>query len=149
MAYEGRPTLYNEEMLAKASKYLSTCVDSYDAETETWNVELPSIEGLSIYLDVNRSSVYEWKAKYSEFSNILDRILAEQAKRLLGKGLGGQYNANIAKLALGKHGYHDKVDSDVTTAGEKLNTDLTPAMIAANAAAAKAYEQAMKDELMK
>lgn len=144
----GRPTVYNDEMLAKASNYLGTCVDSYDEATRTWDVELPSIEGLSLYLDVSRPTIYEWKAKYSEFSDILDKILAEQAKRLLTRGLGGKYNPAIAKLALGKHGYHDKVDSDVTTAGEKLNVEMTPAMIAAQAAAAKVYEEKLKESLL-
>jgi len=29
-------------------------------------------------------------------------------------GLSGEFNSNIAKLALGKHGYHDKQDNTLS-----------------------------------
>ena len=87
-------------------------------------VELPSIAGLAVYLGVSRTCIYEWRDAegeartdlHDEFSYILDAILAEQEKRLINNGLSGTYNANIAKLALGKHGYSDKTD---ITSGDK------------------------------
>lgn len=84
------------------------------------HVELPSVAGLAVFLGVARSTVYAWKDDETElgkqFSDILERILAEQEKRLVNNGLSGVYNANIAKLALGKHGYTDKTD---VTSGDK------------------------------
>jgi hypothetical protein len=140
----GRPTDYTPELLAKARGYLATCVDDF-ADIDRKKVKLPSIEGLAVYLDCNRSSVYKWKEEHPEFSDILDKILAEQAERLLNNGLGGVYNANIAKLALGKHGYHDKLDADHKNDGGKFEPGaLTPGMLAI----AKEFEEKMKGEIL-
>ena len=100
--------------------YLATAKDKYDKKGRLIKVNLPSIAGLAVYLKISRDTVYEWSKLYPDFSDILAEILAEQEKRLMEAGLKGDYNSNIAKLALGKHGYHDKVDTDVTTKGEKV-----------------------------
>jgi hypothetical protein len=128
MAKVGRPTEYSPEILAKTKKYLATTKDKYK-KGKLIKVNLPSIAGLAVHLKVSRDTIYEWKSKltedgkgllYPEFSDILAQILAEQERRLMEMGLIGEYNPTIAKLALGKHGYHDKVDTDVTTKGEKV-----------------------------
>ena len=33
---------------------------------------------------------------------------------LLNKGIRGEFNSNITTLVLGKHGYHKKVDTELT-----------------------------------
>lgn len=117
----GRPTDFSDEMVIKAEKYLKASKDKLDQVLESENgqtgrvryvqrlvVNLPSVAGLSIYLGVARSTVYLWAEKHKEFSDILETILAEQEKRLIENGLSGTYNSNIAKLALGKHGYSDR-----------------------------------------
>ena len=50
------------------------------------------------------------------FSNIFEKLMSEQEKVLVNKGLTGDYNSTIAKLILTKHGYSDKQDIDL---GEK------------------------------
>ena len=121
-----RPTEYNEEMVTKAKEYLLSCEDyelekgNPDRPVFQMKIKLPSIEGLSIYLGVARSTIYEWKEKYKEFSDILDEIMSEQAERLVNNGLSGSYNSTIAKLILTKHGYSDKIDSDLTSGGKPL-----------------------------
>jgi hypothetical protein len=55
---------------------------------------------LALYLDVNKTTIFEWEKKYPDFSNSLDKIKDEQKKRLLEKGLSGEYNSTIAKLIL-------------------------------------------------
>lgn len=127
----GRPTSYSKDVLKKAHEYLEQCVDNHEQLVKVENVEkgytsyeniltvnLPSITGLARYLGVGRQSIYDWKADHVEFSYILEDILAEQEKRLLEGGLSGRYNANIAKLALGKHGYSDKIDQ--TSGGQPI-----------------------------
>ncbi len=129
MARTGRPKEYNEDTVKKAQQYLDECVDTYTVTKEgeegtLKKVNIPSIAGLALYLNIARETVYDWRDKYPEFSDILGHILAEQERRLISNGLSGAYNSNITKLVLGKHGYHDKQDTDITTKGEKIeNTD--------------------------
>ena len=92
-----RPTKLTVEMKAKAAEYIN-CYESV----------IPSVAGLSLYLEVARSAVYNWADKDDEFKDILENILAEQEQKVLSNGLTGDYNATIAKLVLGKHGYTDK-----------------------------------------
>ncbi len=104
----GRLTKYNDELVGKAKKYLTDY--EYDGSV------IPSIEGLSEYIDIARSTIYDWQKQEGKeiFSDILEKILAKQAKLLINSGLKGDFNAAITKLALGKHGYHDKVDSSLS-----------------------------------
>ncbi len=131
----GRPTDYSEKVLKAAKKYLKDCKDEEVQQviglsakgTELYrnklNVNLPTVEGLSAYLKVNRDTLYEWAKHYSEFSDTLDEIKAEQAKRLIDKGLSGDYNSTIAKLILSaNHGMREK--TDVTTDGKEIPTPM-------------------------
>lgn len=102
----GRPTKYNDEILEKAQAYL-------DGEYVFDGSVIPSSVGLALYLDVNRSTVQDWgkDPEKAPFSTILDRIQAKQHQLLISKGLTGDFNAAIAKLALGKHGYSEKSEN--------------------------------------
>ena len=89
----GRPSDYNEEVL-----------------------ETASVAGLAKVLGKHRDTLYGWaedEAK-SEFSYILSQIVSNQELVLLNKGLKGEFNSNICKLALGKHGYSEKKDLKTT-----------------------------------
>jgi len=48
------------------------------------------------------------------FSHILDNINKKQEQVLLKNGLNNQFNSNITKLVLGKHGYHDRAQQGDT-----------------------------------
>ena len=103
-----RPSKYTAEYLAKAKEYLFNWKELGHM--------IPSAVGLADYLEVAESTVYEHANKHKEFSEILRRINSKQQLELINGGLSNQLNANIAKLVLGKHGYHDKQDQQVTTA---------------------------------
>ena len=119
----GRPQEYNEDILVKAQEYIDSCEDqeyeriktegdkstSYELSVK---VKIPTIEGLAVYLKVSRSTIYDWKEKFPEFSDILEQLLAIQGERLLSNGLSGTYNAKIAQLMLSKHGYVEKQEVD-------------------------------------
>lgn len=120
----GRPQEYNDNIIKKAEKYLSECVDEIyefhktrgttsDTFEQKRNVKLPTIEGLALYLDVNRDTIYDWDKKFPRFSDILSKLKRKQAEALIQNGLSGDYNPVIAKLILGKHGYVDEKRSDV------------------------------------
>lgn len=133
MEERGRPTDYSEEILEKARNYLSECTDEevgvvkqrneekgYEMYENKVKVKLPSVAGLAVYLGVARSTVYLWAQQHPVFSDILENILAVQEERLINNGLSGTYTPTISKLILTKHGYHDKVDQDLTSKGERL-----------------------------
>jgi len=126
----GRPVEYTPNHLEKAKEYLSKCEDTERIiETKSGgfiklNVDLPSLVGLADYLDIARATVYEWQDTYDEFSDICDKVLQEQYKRLTNNGLAGTYNPTIAKLLLTKHGLSDKVEADLSTKGKPLQTNL-------------------------
>lgn len=107
----GRPTYYSDETVRKAKEYLQ--------DYQSYGDAVPSVAGLSIALERSRSTLYEWAkdADKKEFSDILEQINATQEKTALSKGLTGDFNSTIVKLLLGKHGYHDKVDQELTGKG--------------------------------
>ena len=76
---------------------------------------IPTHEELAEVLEVHRDTLYDWaKDEEKVFSDILARCNAIQARMVINKSLSGDYNATIAKLLLGKHGYHDKQDSTLS-----------------------------------
>jgi len=126
-----RPLEYNPSYVEKAENYLANCVDKYEefhktrgAKSDGYDrlvrVNLPTIEGLAMELDIARSTLYLWKEEYAEFSDIIDKVMEKQANMLIQSGLSGDYNPTIAKVLLTKHGYRDAIDTDITTKGEKI-----------------------------
>jgi len=95
----GRPTKYSKQILEDTKQYIG------DFEKDG-NV-VPSIASLARRLGVRRETLHVWSKQEGkeEFSNILEDLLAKQEELLLNKGLTTEFNSNIVKLALGKHGY--------------------------------------------
>lgn len=119
----GRPIEYNYAKLKPLiDKYIEECNDTEEQQTigrsakgtELFKVKtrvhIPTIEGLSIRLGINKTTIYDWESKYEEFSHDIDKVRALQAERLLNKGLSGDYNPTIAKVLLTKHGYREGID---------------------------------------
>lgn len=97
----GRPPEYDPvRTVDRAQAYL----DAPRSE----KVKIPTLEGLAIYLNISRATIYDWKDKYTEFSDIVEKVLTLQAQGLIENGLVGEYNPTITKLMLTKHGYVDK-----------------------------------------
>lgn len=115
----GRPTKYTKATNTKAIHYLENYNSLGDA--------IPSIAGLADYLQTDRVQVQKWgKHKDNgEFSCTLDRLKTRQERVLLCKGLTGDFNSNIVKLALGNHGYSDKQETKLQADVEavQLTTD--------------------------
>jgi hypothetical protein len=109
-----RPTDYKPEIVAQARFYLENLPE---------DEPMHSVEGLSDFLQIARSTIYKWKDEEGkeEFSDIYEQILTKQGKQLLGKGITGEFNPTITKVMLTKHGYRDAIDTDVTTKGKEIN----------------------------
>jgi len=109
----GRPTKYNKDILIKSKEYLDSYAELGDP--------VPTIAGLACELNVSRGTLYEWGNEEGKeaFSDILEAIMAKQERVLAGKGLTGDFNPNITKMMLTKHGYSDK--QDVNLGGQKDN----------------------------
>lgn len=115
----GRPSKYNSEILEKAQYYLDNFKEYEDV--------IPSIAGLSLALDIASSTIYDWgsQPQKKEFSEILAKIIDKQHNVLIQQGLVGEFNSNIAKLVLGKHGYKERSETDQNiTFHEKTIDDL-------------------------
>lgn len=105
----GRPKEFNDAIIKKAEEYVN---GGYATDEE-----VPTIAGLALYIDKRRSTVYEWAKENQQFSDILGKIMAKQERELLKGGLRGDYNSTISKLMLTKHGYSDKVESEISGPG--------------------------------
>lgn len=115
----GRPQLYNPDIhSAKVREYVASCVDKEErivvSEGEKTTgykikvrVNIPTIEGLALYLGIRTQTIYDWESKFEEFSEVISELRQEQANRLIKSGLSGDYNSIIAKVLLSKHGYKE------------------------------------------
>lgn len=98
----GRPTKYSSDVFNKIEEYLDMC-----SREQT---KLPSVEGLAIYLDVNKTTLFEWDKKYPEFSNSLKKLADKQKEQLIDDGMygGKEVNASMAIFLLKAiHGLKD------------------------------------------
>ena len=122
----GRPTKYSESYVKKVKDYVDSCNDElvtvisgesekFKAFKEKVRVNLPTIEGLAIYLKLHKDTIYEWEKKYKPFSDVINILRAKQVERLINNGLSGDYNPIIAKVLLSKQGYSEKTESTVYT----------------------------------
>ena len=99
----GRPSKYCQEIVDLAYHY----IDNY----QEYDDIIPTHEGMAVELGVSRDTLYTWaKDENKEFSDILAKCNAKQARLTINGSLSNNYNATIAKLLLGKHGYHEKQD---------------------------------------
>lgn len=131
MSITGRPTDYKEEYNLEAEKYLQECEDQWtefhktrgeksDTYERIVKVKLPSIEGLSLRLNVSEKTMYNWAEKHETFLQSLRKIKREQKKRLMEEGLAGNYNPTIAKLILSaNHGMRE--GQDITSDGKQIS----------------------------
>ncbi len=110
----GRPTDYSQSMIDLAIQYRDSFKLSKEERTELLGEEevLPSKEGLSNFLGINRDTIYSWCSQEDkkEFSDIVEQIFNNQVKTLINKGLTGEFTSPIAKVMLSKHGYREGIE---------------------------------------
>lgn len=85
----GRPTKYVPEVIFPLiEEYIQSCGKE--------QMELPTIEGLSLKLGVNDDTIVEWGKIYPEFSATIKKILAKQKVQLMNDGMYGGKEVNPA-----------------------------------------------------
>ena len=99
----GRPSNLTPALISKAEDYLN------GAYLDAIN-PLPSALGLALYLGIGTPTLYEYGKRSIAIANILTQLKLLQHETLIAGGLSGAYNASIAKLILGKHGYSDRAE---------------------------------------
>lgn len=107
----GRPSKYSKKLLDKANDYLKNW--------EKKGNEIPSNCSLCLHLGITRDCIQKWKndPDKPEFLYILAQISMIQETTLVNKGLNSDFNSNICKLMLTKHGYSDKQEMTGTEGG--------------------------------
>jgi len=104
----GRPSVFNDEMINSSIKYLD---GGYEEEGQV----IPSMAGLAIVLGVAKSTLYNWmEDEEHKLLVTLRKVGLKQEVTLLNKGLTGDFNPTIAKLALCNHGYSDRQETELT-----------------------------------
>ena len=98
----GRPKEYTPERLNEIIKKM---------EEYTESTELPIAAEFAYLNKIRRTTLYDHK----ELSNALENMIAKKEFTLLRKGLDGDYNSQIVKLALAQLGYSDKQETQHTT----------------------------------
>lgn len=109
----GRPSELTPEVIEKAWAYLK---GGYQQQGNA----VPSVAGLAFGLGKHRDTMYEWADQNAEFSDILKAINTAQEMLLIDGALTGDFNAPFTKLLMTKHGYSDKMETDVTSKGEAV-----------------------------
>lgn len=128
----GRPSKYDPAYCLKVDEYLELMQDEdvkvvkqssdkYEMFDNKLKVKLPTLDGFARFIGVPRSTMFDWKDEFKEFSDSLEKILVEQKQRLLDNGLSGDYNPTIAKLILSSnHNMADKNQTDLTSGGKEI-----------------------------
>lgn len=114
----GRPSKYDSSLCDELDKYLKT--------TGKEQMSLPTIQGFSLWLDVNDDTLNEWGKLYPEFSATLSKLKRLQAQQLIDDGIygGKEVNSTIVKLLLqNNHGMKERTD---TTTNDK---DIEPILV--------------------
>ena len=107
-----RDTSYTTDVIDQAKDYVENFKDYGHA--------MPSVVGFCKVIGRSRSTLYNWAdpTMYpdiaEEFGDSLEMIKEVQELVLFNHGLKGDYNSTIVKLALAKHGYHDKQDNTLS-----------------------------------
>lgn len=104
-----RPSTYRDDIPELVLEYVKNF--------ETHGDLLPTVEGLALYLNIPKRTLYEWAARddKAEFSHTLAVLKDRQAKMLMENGLRGDYNAAITKLMLShNHGMYEKTAKELS-----------------------------------
>lgn len=100
----GRPTKYTPEMILKSLEYINSC--GREA------TELPTIEGLALYIGVDDTTILKWGQDNPEFLATIKELKHKQKTQLINDGMygGKDVNATMAIFLLKVN--HEMVETE-------------------------------------
>jgi hypothetical protein len=105
--------------LFETENYIISCEDNF--KRGKVDVNLPTDFGLALFLNVSRSTLYEWAKVNPKFAALMERLSNKQAVQLINKSLSGHYKSQKTVGAmLSKHGIVEKTEVD----NNNSNTDV-------------------------
>ena len=131
----GAPTKYDPKYCDMIVEYFDKPAITYitkkefdrngEVKSETQipqGVEFPTFQGFANSIDVNMSSLTEWRDNIDEFSTAYARAKGIQEQIWLINGMSGLYNSQFAQF-FGKNclGYKDTIETDINIGGQKDN----------------------------
>jgi hypothetical protein len=128
----GAPSLYDIKYCEQIVEYFDKPAITYivkkefdrngDVKSETQipqGVEFPTFQGFANKIDVNMSTLTEWRDVHIEFSKAYARAKDIQERILVINSLNNQYNSQFAQFfAKNCLGYKDKVEVDQNITGD-------------------------------
>jgi len=106
---------YPDNIVELTKKYIQRCGNE--------QMELPTVEGLAIELDVNDDTLNEWAKKHNDFGEIFRKLKIFQKVQLINGGMYGGKEVNQAMfifLLKVNHGMIETNKTDITSKGEKI-----------------------------
>lgn len=118
-----------EELQENIEAYFSKCDENYEEVIEAVGVikilrPIPyTVEGLGIALGVDRHTLldYEKEKGYEDYYHIVKEAKRKIFNNWVTGAIMGKHNANFTKFVMiNNTDYRDKIETDITTKGEKL-----------------------------
>jgi hypothetical protein len=111
----GRPPKLNEE---ERKEVLEAFTNYIDIEPDPTIVGFCAWDSVAIQYSITKDNLYDW----DEFSELRKRAIEKQEAYLIKNAGKNQYNPTIAifRLKQPQHGYKDRIDTDITSGGEKI-----------------------------
>lgn len=103
----GRPTKYYPELVSKVDEYLAT--------TGKEQTELPTIEGLALYLDVDDTTLVNWGEAYPEFFAAIKKLKMRQKTQLMNDSFYGGKEVNAGAGVFMLKANHGMKENDPST----------------------------------
>lgn len=117
---KGRPPKLTDKQL----KVVYDAFERYiDEEEDPSVVGFVAMDKTAVKYRVTRENIKDW----SDFSPLVRRAIAKQEFYLTHGAASGKVNATMAifRLKQPQHGFRDKIETDITSGGEKLAIGIT------------------------
>ncbi len=111
-----RPSEYKEKYVDDIYKYMEEAVPE--------NMQIPTVEGFALRVDVTKKTLYNWSKKNKDFLHALRILKMKQRETLISIGIfgGKEINSNVVMLLLKvNHDMVEKNKTDLTTNGKRIS----------------------------